>query len=798
MDLSGFDAPGFSGDLNAQARQASAPQVAVATPAGQGNHGGIFHAIASSLLAAPKYFVNADIIDPAKELMAQATGNQTAYNNAFRGAQQNLVGNNKVSSNNGQNATNFLKTLASNTGQLAGTVLAPEAKGAGLLPKVAAAAKGGAIIGGSSALGNNQNILKGAAEGAATGAVAAPVASLISKLGGRVITNGANGLENATEANPTIGQKISNALINKGQQEEAKIGSFAPGQKVNGQQLSVAASQRIGQTLKNEGINGIGTAEQASQVEQKLNSLNQARSSLIDSHNQPLTPQDLQTLRSAIEQRLQNTVGGTADTVQKHANTFINELMNSKDVAALGKYKTGLDNNAINWARNPASVEPGQQLAAKTIRGVLKDYIEQKVPGIADVNARATALQTAHGALLNASNRIANLTSGGEGLWGRLLSGDTAEKGKQVLARATTKAGEMLGGKPANTAPETVLPPMNEAATTATPTTGAVPGAGGTPPPPPPPQAQAPTPPTALEGEVVNPGGKAAAGNTPPPPPPVPPTTPQAAPTAPATPATPANVAAGKYQIPQPVVRAGTTTAGLGILGSLSGNQQQQTPTTPQYGTSALNTGTAGTQAAAGQNSQYPEANMLYDIERDPAHASTYEALYKIINPPTPASSLSNLTTQQKNQLAGSQNAIAALQGYLQQIQGLAGSMTGPLAGTLGTTLGKYGLGGSEAANAYALQQSAADVATQIAGGLSPTGRAAQGLINQVKESLPKVTDSPAVAQDKATQLVARLQAVMQTEATPLSTYVGNSAGGGDLASQLSDLLASQGSTGGQ
>lgn len=813
MDMGGFDQPGFSGDLNQQATQARTATMP-GPVAHAANHGGIFGAIASSLLQAPKYFVNADIVNPAKELMAQATGNKVAEQNATRQSNENL--------GLGAKGTNFgggLKTLAGNTAQLAGTVLAPEAKGAGIIPKAAAAMKGGAIIGGGSALANNQNVLKGAAEGAATGAVAAPVASLLSKLGGKIVTSGANGAEDASGASPTIGQKLSSALINKGQSEEAKIGSYAPGQKVNGQQLSVAGSQKIGQTLQKEGINGIGTAEQAGQVEQKLNSLNQARSSLIDSNNSPLTPQDIQTIKNAVQQKLSQTAGGTATNVQNHAETFLNELSNSKDVAALGKYKTSLDNNAINWARNPASVEPGQQLAAKTTRGVLKNFIEQKVPGIAEVNARATDLQGAHGALLNASNRTANLTSGGEGLWGRLLGGETAEKGKQLLARGTTRAGEMLAGK-TGAVTEPILPPMQETAAPVEATAPPQAAGAGAPPPPPPP----PTPPTgssnAIEGEVINPGGAATqeqaqtprtpveaqvttpppSSSAPPPPPPgsPPPTTPTATPAA----ATPANVLGGKYQIPQPVARAATTQAGLGILGSLNGGQPQQTtPSVPQLGTSALNTGTSTANASTGTsdaNSSYPEANMLYDIERDPAHASTYEALYKIINPTPTASSLTNLTTQQKNQLSGSQNAIAALQGYTQQIQQLAGSMTGPLAGTLGTTLGKYGLGGSEAANAYALEQSAADVATQIAGGLSPTGRAAQGLINQVKESLPKVTDTPQVAQDKTTQLVARLQAVMQTEATPLSTYVGNSAGGSDIGTQLSDLLASSGSTTGQ
>lgn len=708
---------------------------------------------------------------------------------------------------------NALPSIAGGAGLVGGELLDPF--GGGIITGAAASGAGEALkerllgqkvnagqvaiqAGETAALGSVGKALSGARSGAKAllgvdqAKTAAPAADTL--------------IQNAEQdAKPTIGQKLTNAVVNRGEQTQAKLGGFAPGQKVAGKQLNTVASNRIAQTLQNEGISALGAPEQLDQVGQKLTNLNKARAALIDSNNAPLTDEDHAALTQAVADRLSKTAGGTADNVQKHAATFLSEANDSEDVASLGKYKTSLDNNAINYNRNPASVEPGQALAAKAVRGSIKDMIEQKVPGIGDINARATGLSTAESALMNSSARVANLTTGAEGLWGRILSGELAEKGKSAAAKTAVKVGTALGGKGA-------IEP------------GALAVAGDTGVP--------------AERGIAQEGAQKIAGAGAPPPTDLTGTTTTAEPVATTLPGTtqsavqtPNSTLMGSLGkligVPKAVGKAitGRTIApvlakpgatasktllqlgGRGIGSAVSGVQPQQITPQPgaqQLGASSLDTtpggatgglpGTSDTSTGtADENSAYPEANMLYDIERDPKNASTYEALYKIINPAPSSSSLDNLTTNQKNQLTGSQNAIAALQGYTDQIQQLASGTQGPVGGSLSALLGKYGIGGQNAANAYALQSSAADVATQIAAGLSPTGRATASLITQVKESLPKVTDSPAAAQAKVSQLVSRLQAVMQTEATPLSSYVGSAAGGGDIGSSLQDLLQSTG-----
>lgn len=206
-------------------------------------------------------------------------------------------------------------------------------------------------------------------------------------------------------------------------------------------------------------------------------------------------------------------------------------------------------------------------------------------------------------------------------------------------------------------------------------------------------------------------------------------------------------------------------TVGQGIVragqGSTEPTNNATTATTPATETSGA---TAPTQ-------QFSQQDLLAAIAADPTHASTYEALYTALAKPD----TDDLTTNQQNELTGSQNAIAAAKDYLSQIQNVqnnGGVDTGPVGGALGSLLGKYNIGGQKTANTYALKTSTADVAAQIAGGLSPSGRPSAALLKQVETSLPKVTDSPAAAQAKVSYLIGRLESVQQTEATPLTDIV--------------------------
>lgn len=522
--------------------------------------------------------------------------------------------------------------------------------------------------------------------------------------------------ETVTKPTPTIGQKVTSAMINKGNQMESQLGGFATGQKVAGRQLTPSASTAIADTLDKEGISGAGKpAAQAAQVESKLSSINQARSSLMDVHNVPLAAEDKNQLTQMINERLSQEAGGSSENVQRWAKSFGNEALNQGDVSGLGKYKTTLDNNAINWSRNPASIEPGQGIAAKVVRGAIKDFVEQKVPGIAEINARATGLHSAQGALLNASGRIANLTNGGEGLWGRLLGGEEAAQVKGGIAKGLQKTGAMLGGDTAAATTEKVAPDLVSA-------NGRMSG---------------------LSRQIL--------GRT-------------VAPTI----AKPGAV----------IKKSAIQIAGRSLLNPTPPTDQSQQPAGLGFGTTADQTTTDS--SANDPNDKYPQENMLYDIERDPTHASTYEAIYKQLHPAPTA-------TQQTNDL-NMATAKSGLTSISQAYDYAGGGQGAPGAATHIPILGQY-----LAPKAAAYNQTKIEVATQLAKALTGASRPAESVIMYYMHSLPNIEDRPEVAKYK----LQILNNELQNRAKAGANIFGD-ANSQDTSSQVTDALNASNANGGQ
>lgn len=123
-----------------------------------------------------EYFLKTDIINPARELAAQATGNKEAYRNVEKDIKKTM----------GNNAGEALKRLAGNSAQLASLFLGPEAQ-AGRLANVGRVAGGGALASGGASAANNESaadIAKSAAVGALFGGALQGGAQLATK-GGR-------------------------------------------------------------------------------------------------------------------------------------------------------------------------------------------------------------------------------------------------------------------------------------------------------------------------------------------------------------------------------------------------------------------------------------------------------------------------------------------------------------------------------------------------------------------------------------------------------------------------------------
>lgn len=135
-----------------------------------------------------------------------------------------------------------------------------------------------------------------------------------------------------------------------------------------------------------------------------------------------------------------------------------------------------------------------------------------------------------------------------------------------------------------------------------------------------------------------------------------------------------------------------------------------------------------------------------------------------------PKSDTAQLTTAQKNEATGSQKALSTLGDFATQLSGVGGGK-GPVGGAVENFLGGTGIPGTAAAgNAHALESQRIDVATTIAGSLSPTGRPAASVIKLVLDGLPSISDPQSVASAKISQLTQRIKDGYYTALQPATS----------------------------
>lgn len=551
-------------------------------------------------------------------------------------------------------------------------------------------------------------------------------------------------------AKPTIGQKVANAVVNRGQEEQANLGGFAVGQKVGGARLDTDASQRIGQTLQNEGINGLTARDKVAQIDDRLKQYNTTRNALYNTHNVALGEEDKTALAQAVDDNLGKMSSGTDPNVQKAASLFTHEALNQGDLKGLAKYKTSLDKNIMNYNRNPASAEPGVQRAAEAVRQPISQLLQSKVPGLAEVDKPYSDLKAAKEASLGAAAKTANISTGSGGLVGRVLGGETAEKVKGATAKAAVKAGSVLGGKGAiDTGAK--LPDL------------AIAGDAGVP----------------TERGLAQEGAQKIAGASAPPPPPV------NNPTLMNSLGKLTGQAKSAASLPirmlgTPAVSPSKTVGA--VLGQLAGRalpNVAQSVSNPQKATPAPDDSSLLSQpsdTSTTDNSQsaspYPQENMLYDIERDPKNASTYEALYKLLDTDTQ-------TTSEQNQNLAATNALAGLQTYADTVAKAGGSRSGVIGGLENLGVKAHLVQGSTAAAVQDIKSQKYLLATQIVKAL--TGSSRQPSVEAIQpylDALPDVSDTPAEAKQKMSSISTYLNSI-------LSNTAKSSADNTDLSSLL-------------
>lgn len=196
--------------------------------------------------------------------------------------------------------------------------------------------------------------------------------------------------------------------------------------------------------------------------------------------------------------------------------------------------------------------------------------------------------------------------------------------------------------------------------------------------------------------------------------------------------------------------------------------QPVQQPAATPYQIQAAQDTAAQQAAASGSSATNADANdpfssdnikqaILQDMQTNGGkNISSLVSLYNTFGKPEETQS-----TTEKNSVDNLNGALATLDTYSQQLDASGGGR-GKVGGAVENLLGKFGQGGSTAAQVRAIESQKTDVATAIAKALT-NGKPASSQIKSWEDALPNVTDSSAVANQKLQNITASINAKLQT-----------------------------------
>lgn len=785
---------------------------APAAPASGGDKTNLLRSIGRGLAAVPQYFYRTDIENPTRELAAQATGNKTAYNNVEKSIYNTM----------GSNASQALKRLAGNSAQLAALGIAP-AGDASLAGKAIVGARAGAVAGAGNALANNQSILKGAAVGAGAGGVGAAVlptaTSAILKglgLGGKV--SAAAGDETANASSGKV-SGIMNKLANKQAAKQATTQALqdeAPYQAVPRNVREDTNMQGVVTKLRSNNI--APTPQNMTIYHDTMTGAQGAGNGTVHQILGNVGPVDISSVMNDVRGAVANLKGTLGDVSVKNgaASNLLDEIRNTIDTKlnpqgvgilgqkdASGKLIGGTvkintskaDPNAVldaiqDLERNKIYNQPNTDLGsarasvAKVAKASLNKALTSKGGAGADSAVAGYKLS------LEDENGIRNAVTqqGGPPEMGDMIikdiNGANSVQGLRSAQEPAVQAGEL--SKAANRAAGGTLtkaPPAGEKTSTANMLfrtqqlmhaaknpEEAIPliagkagnilenmagkaalarGAG---------TASAVNPIAQGAGEALDQGEVAQAGGSN---------------------NTISNIfnklsgvgsaignASGRGAVAAPAAQSVLANASASPGAASLANTSLASATLPALSAGSTDLPSSGiSQSQQPNQSEYTQQDMLEDIERDPANMSSYESLFKMLNPNY------DLTTDQQNEVTGAQKAQTALSDYYNQLTA-AGGGKGKIGGDIENIMGEFGITGTaQAARAISTQRT--DVAASVAGALSPTGRPAASMTKQIADSLPTITDTKAVAEDKMQQLMQRIQDGEFSASQPLDSTIG-------------------------
>lgn len=167
--------------------------------------------------------------------------------------------------------------------------------------------------------------------------------------------------------------------------------------------------------------------------------------------------------------------------------------------------------------------------------------------------------------------------------------------------------------------------------------------------------------------------------------------------------------------------------------------------------------GTSGASATDPFSSDSIKTAILEDMQNN--GGKNISSLISLYN--TFGKAADTQSTTEKNTTDNLNGALSTLSTYADQLNA-AGGGKGKFVGTAENVLGKFGLGGNDAAQVRAIESQKTDVATAIAKALT-NGKPAASQIKSWTDALPNVTDSAAVAKQKLANITASINARLQT-----------------------------------
>ncbi len=241
--------------------------------------------------------------------------------------------------------------------------------------------------------------------------------------------------------NPNAIRGGAGVIQTMGKNIEAGGLGLAQGAKASGMASGLGARQSdtLLNTLRTLKI-PLGSPEATQRaLEPTLSRLGDQIGSAYTKANVALSPAELNNLGSNILGRI-GTMGGLDESASNYAIEQARRLVQAGDVKGLWQFTKDLEANTINFARGAQSAEPMKEAVAQIIKGDVRDFLNSKVPQLAELN------NVYHNALTANNLLIAASRNSKAGLWGRLLSLSPVKAAETKLGSGIETLGKYTAG----------------------------------------------------------------------------------------------------------------------------------------------------------------------------------------------------------------------------------------------------------------------------------------------------------------------------------------------------------------